>query len=64
MSIEKGDRPETSWILALKDPIHVGEESELVDDEINYPEKYVLEVVVIPPEGCSDSVMNKTVPRS
>jgi hypothetical protein len=60
-SIENGDSPETSWILALKNPIHVGEKSEYDDDHLNSPEKYVIEVVVVPPDDCSDSVMNKKV---
>ncbi|MBI5346011.1 MAG: DUF4431 domain-containing protein [Chlamydiae bacterium] len=61
MSIENGDNPETSWILALKKPIHVSKTKEIVEDDINYPEKYVLEVVVIPPESLTYSVMNKKV---
>jgi hypothetical protein len=61
MSIEKGDVPETNMILALEKPIHVGNDEGL-EDEFNEPEKYVLELVAIPPaDVLYASVINKKV---
>lgn len=59
LSVENGDAPEISWTLTLEKPIHVGKEEEEEEEDINCPEKYVIEVSLLPPDDFVVSTLSE-----